>query len=133
MKIGLHDNMSNLRLGFLILNYKSARLTKKLSIQVRNKFSNHNVNICVVNNDDDISDAEKGDLIEVSDDFMFQALFEKIGTVGSGSRVKGMRNFTIVVGKRDSPADLYMNDVYDVEYLLTALANHPSTAEPALA
>ena len=70
MKIGLHDHMSNLRLGFLILNYKSARLTKKLSIQVRNKFSNHNVNICVVNNDDDISDAEKGDLIEVSDDFI---------------------------------------------------------------
>ena len=70
MKISFQDNMSNPRLGFLILNYKSFRLTKSLSIQIREKFIDHNVNICIVNNDDDISEVEKLDLTDVCDNFI---------------------------------------------------------------
>ena len=66
----LQYDLSTPRLGFLILNYKSCRLTRSLSIQIREKFIGHNVNICIVNNDVDISEVEKLDLADVCDNFI---------------------------------------------------------------
>lgn len=62
--------MPDLRLGFLILSYKSSKLTKILATQIREKFANNSLFICIVSNDDDLTESEKLELVEVSDFFI---------------------------------------------------------------
>ena len=67
---------------------------------------------------------------EVSDDKMFVAVADMLRCSGPGHRPKDMRNYSVVVGRRDSPADSYVNDVKDVEELLLLLAYDDSTFIP---
>jgi len=70
---------------------------------------------------------------EVSDDIMFDALFDVVSETGCPARLTDLRTFTVCVGRRETPADFYVNDVTDVEHLLTKLADSPTTQpEPGL-
>jgi trehalose 6-phosphate synthase/phosphatase len=48
---------------------------------------------------------------ESSDDLMHTALYRQAACSSPGSHPKGMKLFTLTVGKRESPADLYVNEV----------------------
>ena len=67
---------------------------------------------------------------EVSDDKMFDEAYELIASSPNGSGSKETRLFTICVGKRETPADLYVNDVHDVEMFLSTLGDSTSTVQP---
>ena len=60
---------------------------------------------------------------ELSDDCMHRALYKEIATASSGAGVHGMKAFTINVGKRETPADLYAHNVQDIENLIVNLAS----------
>ena len=64
---------------------------------------------------------------EASDDIMFDALFDVIGENACPARLTDLRTFTVCVGRRETPADFYVNDVTDVEHLLAKLADSPTT------
>ena len=60
---------------------------------------------------------------ELSDDCMHKALYKEIATASPGAAVHEMKAFTINVGKRETPADLYAHNVQDVENMIVSLAN----------
>ena len=60
---------------------------------------------------------------EISDDFMHKALYKEIATSSPAAAVKDMKAFTINVGKRETPADLYAYNVQDVENMIVHLAD----------
>ena len=64
---------------------------------------------------------------EESDDKMFEAFYDVLSRSGAGRGTEQTRAFTVCVGKRETPADWFANDVNDVEMLLTQLANSAST------
>ena len=68
--LSLQVDIPDPRLGFLILSYKSCKLTKILATQIREKFADHSLTICIVNNDDDLTESEKLELVDVSDFFI---------------------------------------------------------------
>lgn len=41
-----------------------------------------------------------------------------------------IQSFTVCVGRRETPADFFVNDVKDVENILSRLAASPSTVSP---
>jgi len=59
---------------------------------------------------------------EPTDDAMFNALYKVIGNSPASSSLRTMKAFTISVGKRTTPANLYAKDVLDVERILSSLA-----------
>ena len=60
---------------------------------------------------------------ELSDDLMHKALYKEIATSSPAAAVKDMKAFTINVGKRETPADLYAYNVQDVENMIVQLAD----------
>lgn len=66
---------------------------------------------------------------EESDDMMYEELYQIIGASAPAAHGTDMKAFTINVGKRVTPAKLYMNDVQDVECLLDALASSAFTSD----
>ena len=60
---------------------------------------------------------------ELSDDFMHKAFYKEIATSSPAAAVKDMKAFTINVGKRETPADLYAYNVQDVENMIVHLAD----------
>eukprot|EP01038_Epipyxis_sp_PR26KG_P011996 gene11996-16059_t len=67
---------------------------------------------------------------EESDDKMFEALYDFIAASDPRADVKRMNAFTICVGKRKTPARFFVNDVKDVESLLSSLAESRTTIVP---
>jgi trehalose 6-phosphate synthase/phosphatase len=59
---------------------------------------------------------------EASDDLMHKALYKEIATASPAAAVHEMKAFTINVGKRETPADLYAYNVQDVENMIVNLA-----------
>ena len=64
---------------------------------------------------------------EHSDDIMFEAMIDTIADSHCPARLRDLRTFTVCVGRRETPADYYINEVKDVEHLLTKLADSPTT------
>ena len=59
---------------------------------------------------------------DASDDLMHKALYKEIATASPAAAVHEMKAFTINVGKRETPADLYAYNVQDVENMIVNLA-----------
>eukprot|EP00128_Syssomonas_multiformis_P018365 Colp12_sorted_trinity150504_noHs@3578 len=68
---------------------------------------------------------------EASDDKMVEVVYETLGSVAPSAGLGHCRTFATCVGKRNCPAQYYLNDVEDVQSLLNRLANAPTTAVPA--
>jgi trehalose 6-phosphate synthase/phosphatase len=60
---------------------------------------------------------------EESDDGMMQAAYQAMGAARSQHPTQAAKVFTLTVGKRESPAQYYVNDVNDVEALLRPLVS----------
>jgi len=60
---------------------------------------------------------------EESDDKMIEALYEIIAHAPPHSDVRRCKTFSVNVGKRLCPAQFHVNNVDDVEHVLTSLAN----------
>jgi len=66
---------------------------------------------------------------EESDDKMFEAAYELACNAPPTSSIKNMSLFTVCVGLRETPANLYLDDVKDVEELLSVLAHSETTIQ----
>lgn len=68
-----------------------------------------------------------------SDDRMVEVVHRALGEAPPSAAIGACRTFTACVGKRACPSQYYVNDVEDVESLLTRLALSPSTTASASA
>lgn len=68
---------------------------------------------------------------EIADDKMIEAVHEVISQAGPASGATKCHTYTVTVDKRDSPAQFYVNDVQDVERIVSQLASCESTS-PAI-
>ena len=60
--------------------------------------------------------------------FLSQVVYKVLGSVPPSAAIRSCKVFTTCVGKRTCPAQFYVNDVEDVEALLSRLAHSPTTA-----
>ena len=60
---------------------------------------------------------------EETDDGMTQSVFNMVRDSPSQAELRRLKTFTIAVGKRESSAQFYLNDISDVERLLNSFNN----------
>lgn len=65
-----------------------------------------------------------------SDDFMYRSLYHHLVHSCPNADLARSRSFTVVVGRRQCPAQYYVNEVSDIETLLSSFAQ--STLSPSI-